>query len=702
MTRSRMFPTAKGHLLMGLAFLLLMFLFNGSAQAAGELKLVIDGKVIISDPPPVLLNGRTMVPARLVTETLGARVDWFDADSSVHIVKTDRSVVMRIDNHFVKLDTGTVKYMLTDVAPTLIGGRTYVPLRLVSNAMGVQIGWDQATLTVSVDSSQSAEVDPSTQFRIASVAAGAELNGATTLRAEMASGSLPTGASEIRWLLIRPETGKGAVISQGKAVAGTYHFTPDTMTNGERFLVAAVYNTEGRLLAGDAIPVTVNLRPQVSFSGVTAGQIVQGAVTLRPVLNFPAAYVTYDILAHASGRRVTSPKADPLGTYSFTPMLEDIGPVSVTMTAYNIAGEAFKTETVAYTVNATRQVELRGVTSGATISRPLTVSVYGNFRITGIEYVLRDVGTGATEAIGWTETAGVRFVPTPARQGTKEIFARVTDSRGEVFQTAAVRVNVSGAAFLLMSGVGPNQVVTGTVTLAAESNIMLEQVRYVLTNRATGASSEIGSALPGAQFTWTPLQAGEWSLRAHGMVGGNTVHSSDAVSFRVYLGTVYGPRPVVPRDQFVALASGLAIKSWQETGMSAALQVAQAILETGWGQSIPVDKYTGLFSNNLFGIKGTGPAGTVISNTWEEYNGVAFRIDANFRAYYSVEQSWADHKNLLLVAARYQPFRDVMYDMSLGAWALRRAGYATDSQYPMKLMDIIMRFELWKLDEVGV
>ena len=136
--------------------------------------------------------------------------------------------------------------------------------------------------------------------------------------------------------------------------------------------------------------------------------------------------------------------------------------------------------------------------------------------------------------------------------------------------------------------------------------------------------------------------------------------------------------------------------------MSAALQVAQAILETGWGQSIPVDKYSGLFSNNLFGIQGTGPAGTVISNTWEEYNGVAFRIDANFRAYHSIEQSWGDHKNLLLVAARYQPFRDVMYDSNLGAWALKRAGYATDSQYPMKLMDIIMRFDLRKLDDVGV
>ena len=689
------------YLVVAAAFLWLVFFGGGSSRAADGLRLVIDGQLISSDPPPVLLNGRTMVPARLVTETLGARVDWFDADSSVHIVKPDRSVVMRIDNHLVTLDSGTASYVLTDVAPTLIGGRTYVPLRLVSNAMGVLVSWDQATLTVTVDSSQSAAVDQSTELRIASVEAGAVLDGTTSLRAEIAQGSIPAGA-EIRWLLVRPETGRGFVVGRGKSITAAYAFTPDTLTNGERLLVAAVYSAEGRLLKGDAVPVTVNMVPQVSVSGIQRGQVIQGTVTLRPVLNFPAAYVTYDLLAHASGRQVTSPKSDPLGSYSFTPMLADIGPVSVTVTAYNMAGEAFPSETIGYIAATSRQIELRGVNSGATLSRPLSISVYANFRIAGIEYIMRDVASGVSETLGWTETAGIRFVPTPSAQGQKEFYARVTDSSGGVYETQRVRATVSGAPFLLMSGVGPNQVVTSAVTLSAESNIPLERVRYVLTNRSTGVATEIGSALPGSQFTWTPAQAGEWSIQAQGMTGGSTAVSSDAVSFRVFLGTVYGPRPVVARDQFVSLASGLAVKSWRETGMSAALQVAQAILETGWGQSVPVDKYTGLFSNNLFGIKGTGPAGTVISNTWEEYNGVAFRIDANFRAYHSVEQSWADHKNLLLVAARYQPFRDVMYDMSLGAWALRRAGYATDSQYPMKLMDIIMRYDLWRLDEVGI
>ncbi len=82
--------------------------------------------------------------------------------------------------------------------------------------------------------------------------------------------------------------------------------------------------------------------------------------------------------------------------------------------------------------------------------------------------------------------------------------------------------------------------------------------------------------------------------------------------------------------------------------MSAALQTAQSILETGWGQSVPVDKYSGKLSYNLFGIKGEGPKGSVIYNTWEVYNGKTYYVDAKFRAYNSVEESWADHKNFFI------------------------------------------------------
>jgi flagellum-specific peptidoglycan hydrolase FlgJ len=174
------------------------------------------------------------------------------------------------------------------------------------------------------------------------------------------------------------------------------------------------------------------------------------------------------------------------------------------------------------------------------------------------------------------------------------------------------------------------------------------------------------------------------------------------VKFKLYFGETYGPKAIIEKAKFLDLASGLAINSYEKTDMSAALQTAQAILESGWGQSVPVDKYSNKFSNNLFGIKGTGTDGSVISNTWEVYNGVVYRIDASFRAYNNVGESWQDHKNLLLKYSRYQIFRDVMYDDTLGAWSIRRAGYATDPNYPIKLMNIIEQYDLEKLDIIDL
>lgn len=115
-----------------------------------------------------------------------------------------------------------------------------------------------------------------------------------------------------------------------------------------------------------------------------------------------------------------------------------------------------------------------------------------------------------------------------------------------------------------------------------------------------------------------------------------------------------------------------------------------------------MDKYIGRLSYNLFGIKGQGPTGSVTSNTWGEYNGNTFRADAAFRAYNNLAESWADHKELLLTADRYEPFKAMMNDSTRGAWALRRAGYATDSKYPLKLIEIIKRYDLHLLDEVGI
>ena len=82
-----------------------------------------------------------------------------------------------------------------------------------------------------------------------------------------------------------------------------------------------------------------------------------------------------------------------------------------------------------------------------------------------------------------------------------------------------------------------------------------------------------------------------------------------------------------PAD-FIALVVEGAQEFQVKTGVFASVTIAQAALETGWGQFIPVDKYTGKLSYNLFGVKGVGPAGSVTCQTWEVIDGKKVVVDA--------------------------------------------------------------------------
>jgi flagellar protein FlgJ len=114
--------------------------------------------------------------------------------------------------------------------------------------------------------------------------------------------------------------------------------------------------------------------------------------------------------------------------------------------------------------------------------------------------------------------------------------------------------------------------------------------------------------------------------------------------------------------------------------------IAQAALETHWGQSLPQDS-AGRSSNNLFGIKasadGTGSA--VTSGTQEFQNGVATNTTAQFKAYATPTQSFQDYVALLRNNPRYSAALNTGSDVHAFAAGLQRGGYATDPDYANKI-----------------
>jgi peptidoglycan hydrolase FlgJ len=118
--------------------------------------------------------------------------------------------------------------------------------------------------------------------------------------------------------------------------------------------------------------------------------------------------------------------------------------------------------------------------------------------------------------------------------------------------------------------------------------------------------------------------------------------------------------------------------------------LAQAALETGWGQRMPRHA-DGSSSHNMFGVKAgdewTGPRAS--ADSMEVANGVATPRRTTFRAYDSIEESVNDFASLLKSSPRY---RDVIasggsaqgYIASMG-----KSGYATDPEYANKLNQIL-------------
>lgn len=113
----------------------------------GASSATVDGAAQSLDVPPQIIGGRTMVPLRFLADALGAQVAWENATSSVTYTLGSTRVVLQIGNSQAEVDGQNVPL---DVPPALVGGRTLVPVRFVSQELGAAVGWDQASQTVTV------------------------------------------------------------------------------------------------------------------------------------------------------------------------------------------------------------------------------------------------------------------------------------------------------------------------------------------------------------------------------------------------------------------------------------------------------------------------------------------------------------------------------------------------------------------------
>ena len=106
---------------------------NAIVMQIGNKTVNAYGKAIASDAAPLIINNRTMVPIRIVTETLGGEAFWNE---------DTQTVTLTIDGKTITMQIGIVleKY---GVAPIIIDNRTYVPIRFVAEELSAAVDWNE-------------------------------------------------------------------------------------------------------------------------------------------------------------------------------------------------------------------------------------------------------------------------------------------------------------------------------------------------------------------------------------------------------------------------------------------------------------------------------------------------------------------------------------------------------------------------------
>lgn len=146
------------------------------------------------------------------------------------------------------------------------------------------------------------------------------------------------------------------------------------------------------------------------------------------------------------------------------------------------------------------------------------------------------------------------------------------------------------------------------------------------------------------------------------------------------------------RSEFLCAASDAAVAVSRTSGLPAAVTVAQAILESNWGQSQLARE-----AHNYFGIKAHGDHPWIELPTWEVVDGVPRRVRARFARYHSMDACFADRDQIILRAACYAEARACAADPAAFARALA-CRWATDPRYADKLLTIYRDLELDSFD----
>ncbi|MEN6326639.1 MAG: copper amine oxidase N-terminal domain-containing protein [Syntrophomonas sp.] len=128
----------------------LVFGASGSIRAEdSEIKVLVNGKAVVSDAPAMNVEGSVMLPFRAILNAIGvadSEIEWDDKSKTMEIKHNKKYVFLAIGNRGVVVDQSMT---MLNTAPMINQGRTMIPVRMVE-AFGASVQWDGNTNTVTI------------------------------------------------------------------------------------------------------------------------------------------------------------------------------------------------------------------------------------------------------------------------------------------------------------------------------------------------------------------------------------------------------------------------------------------------------------------------------------------------------------------------------------------------------------------------
>lgn len=567
-----------------LLFALVATLIPAAPVAAQAIRVIVDGQPVFFDQPPVTIGGRVLVPLRGVFEQLGAFVDWDRATNTVTAVRAGTQIQLRIGSRQAVVNGAPV---FLDTPPMVVRGRTLVPLRFISEALGARVDWDPGARTVFISSGQVAQppstprppVQP-TPTPSASVIEGIVFRVDTQTTPQRI---FVQRENQIHTFIITPDTaitrvdvatGAGGAVSIDQVRPGDFvQVTGDTQ--GRAILVRVqVREVAGRLevLAGRAVVLadgrTFTLADSARFTIdgriVAREQIRSGMdVTLR--LN-PQTNEVVEVAA----RGVAQPPSQP-------------GSVQITSFMHNAARPLRTSETLTVTLRGTpggtATFDIFGVASGIAM-REVSTGVYqGTYTVrqgdnVASAAIFAHLRVGGTESIPVQAGTPVTIdtLPPVIRQRIPEPNSTISNVRPNIvvtFEDLGAGIDPAGTR-LAVNGQNVTSRATITETVVAynppEPLSGQVNVQVLLRDRAGNQTESswtfsIG-AVQGALIRsvtinpTTPLQAGQvLTVTMAGEPGGQASFSIEGVAENIPMveagnqpGVYFGSYTVRPQD----------------------------------------------------------------------------------------------------------------------------------------------------------